>query len=1089
MENLCKKLMLGGSVAAMLAAVSAVADAQENATPESVTVSASRISIQGYEAPTPVTVIGVEQLERDAKVDIGDAIRELPSVGISDSPGNGSHAGNASQGDAGLDTVNLRNLGVVRTLVLFDGQRVATSNPNASAPPAIGGVDLSTIPTSIIERVDVVTGGASAAWGSDAVAGVVNLVINKHFSGFKANIVYGNSSADDHQSTKVELTAGTDFLGGRGHIEFAGNYTMSPNTFFSWNRPWYRNTALYPCASVGRTGPTLCHVNDSYPATFTNGGLITASPSSTGFISGVTGGSAANTPQQNLAGNIAFINSLGQGYTGVGATPGTANQLRGNQFVGANAQAVPFNFGILAPGGANCIQCSANVFSDITNPPLIGVPYHSLVLFNYTSFRITDDISASVMLNYGTNSEQNQANNGRQSQQTIGIDNPFLPASIRQQMIAGGIPSITLGTAANQNLTVADVTNGKSLKAYEKAIGQNYIQNYRQLMRGVFTLTGGLHLFGEEWSWNAYAQNTSVRERQYAPYNTYNQNFSNAVDAVTVTATGRDSLGGGNPILAGQVAAALNKAGVKLPLPGDVACRSALTATSFGTTTNAAGFQVIQPGGLMPGCVPLNLFGEGTVSQAALNYIAPGRLNKGISDQALYLIGQSVFSVSTQGTLPFGLEAGKVAVAFGFEDRLEQQRITRDPLQLGASGVFESGNFAQYAGQYNVQEGFLELNVPVLKNNIVDTLDFNAAGRITSYSTSGLVETWKLGMTSQINEDIKLRATLSSDIRAPGIGELFSNPLISTQTIAYPPGGPTFNVHFGAAGNSALVPEQAETVSGGIVLTPHWIENLSLSFDWYSITLHNGIFAPSAGQIFDQCANKKVANFCSLVFFGRGYPGNGTLPVGSEVDGNGVSPGLSGPLGTFSADSEGAFNFYLQSPVNANRETVSGLDFQADYHHELFDGNLAWHLLGNYTDQKTRTSLGVTFDGAGAVSGDGAVNPLTGFTSPKFRGTISSTYAENDWTVTAQARVIGSAVLSNLYNEGIDVDNNGIPAVIYGDFRASYRFSDRIQLYGAVDNMFNAPPPIIASTGGGVTDCRIYDCIGRQYRIGVRFDD
>ena len=638
------------------------------------------------------------------------------------------------------------------------------------------------------------------------------------------------------------------------------------------------------------------------------------------------------------------------------------------------------------------------------------------------------------------------------------------------------------------------MTGNDGLKAFEKAIGQNYVQNYRQLMRGVFTLTGGYKLWGEEWSWNAYAQNTSVRERQFAPYNTYNQNFSNAVDAVTVTATGKDSLGGGNAILAEQVRANLTLFGAHVPQVGDIACRSALTSTSWGTTTNASGFQVIKPGGLMPGCVPLNLFGEGTVSQAALNYIAPGRLDKSIQDQSLYRIGQSVFSVSTSGTLPWGLPAGKIAVALGFEDRLEQQRVQRDPLQLGASGVFESGNFAQYAGQYNVQEGFLELDVPVLKDQFVDSLDFNAAGRMTSYSTSGQVQTWKVGATSQLNEDIKLRVSLSNDIRAPSVGELFQNPLISTQTQTYPPGtGGTFNVHFSAAGNPALVPEQAETVSGGIVLTPHWIENLSMSFDWYSITLHQGIFAPTAGQIFDQCANKKVAAFCSLVFFGKGFPGNSNLPVASEVDVNCVSPGLSGPagfnVGTFSADSEGAFNFYLQSPVNANRETVSGLDFQLDYHHDLFAGILDWHVLGNYTDEKTRTSLGITTNGAGAVSTDGAVNPLTGFTDPKLRGTVSSTYTEGAWSLTAQARIIGSARLSNTYIQGVDVDNNAVPAVLYGDFRGSYRWTDRIQIYGAVDNTFNAPPPNIATNGGGGTDCRIYDCIGRMYRIGVRIED
>jgi hypothetical protein len=92
MENLCKKLMLGGSMAAMVAAISATAQAQDSQQTEAVEVSASRINIQGYTAPTLVTVIGAEQLNRDAKVDIGDAIRELSAVGQSDSPSNGSHS-------------------------------------------------------------------------------------------------------------------------------------------------------------------------------------------------------------------------------------------------------------------------------------------------------------------------------------------------------------------------------------------------------------------------------------------------------------------------------------------------------------------------------------------------------------------------------------------------------------------------------------------------------------------------------------------------------------------------------------------------------------------------------------------------------------------------------------------------------------------------------------------------------------------------------------------------------------------------------------------------------------------------------------
>ena len=95
--------------------------------------------------------------------------------------------------------------------------------------------------------------------------------------------------------------------------------------------------------------------------------------------------------------------------------------------------------------------------------------------------------------------------------------------------------------------------------------------------------------------------------------------------------------------------------------------------------------------------------------------------------------------------------------------------------------------------------------------------------------------------------------------------------------------------------------------------------------------------------------------------------------------------------------------------MNANRETVSGLDFQADYHHDLFAGTLSWHVLGNYTDEKTRTSLGVTVDGAGAVSGDGALNPLSRIYHAQVPRHGGTTYDEGRWSLTAQARIIGSA--------------------------------------------------------------------------------
>ncbi|HWC63519.1 MAG TPA: TonB-dependent receptor plug domain-containing protein, partial [Rhizomicrobium sp.] len=224
MDNLLQKLMLGGSTAALIAAVSmSGARAQNGDDIEQVVVSASRISIAGYQAPTPVTVIGSAQLEADAFADIGDSVRQMPALGTGVAPDNGGNSGLASQGTAGLSELSLRQLGSQRTLVLFDNQRVVSSDVQGNA------ADTGTIPQALIQRVDVVTGGASAAWGSDAVGGVINFVINKNFNGFKFNQQFADNNTNNHFQTKTDVTWGGDLLGGRLHVEASASYLMSPD--------------------------------------------------------------------------------------------------------------------------------------------------------------------------------------------------------------------------------------------------------------------------------------------------------------------------------------------------------------------------------------------------------------------------------------------------------------------------------------------------------------------------------------------------------------------------------------------------------------------------------------------------------------------------------------------------------------------------------------------------------------------------------------------------------------------------------------------------------------------------------------------
>src|ERR1700749_4395345 len=216
------KFLAASSVMALSSAMASTAFAQDI---EQVAVSASRIQIAGYQQPTPVSVVGAAQLLEAANADIGDTLRAMPSMGASATPEKGTNANAGNSGALGVSGINLRNLGATRTLVLFDGQRI-------TSPVLTGGVDLSVIPTTVVQRVDVVTGGASAAWGSDAVSGVVNIIINKNYTGLKASIDLQDTGQDSRRSYGFTVTNGFDLLGGRSHVLWAVTYNNSPQTVF-----------------------------------------------------------------------------------------------------------------------------------------------------------------------------------------------------------------------------------------------------------------------------------------------------------------------------------------------------------------------------------------------------------------------------------------------------------------------------------------------------------------------------------------------------------------------------------------------------------------------------------------------------------------------------------------------------------------------------------------------------------------------------------------------------------------------------------------------------------------------------------------
>ena len=204
-----------GCGVALLALSAGTAMAQEGV--EQVVVSSTRLQAAGFDAPTPTTVISAADLEAQAKPNVFDSLKDLPA--LQGSTGAAAQAGTTSNGLIGLSALGLRALSPLRTLTLMDGQRIVAANLN-------GVVDVSMVPQMLIQRVDIVTGGASASWGSDAVAGVVNFVIDKKFEGFKANIFGGGSTYGDMGNLTIQAAAGTSFAGGRGHFEVAGGVQL-----------------------------------------------------------------------------------------------------------------------------------------------------------------------------------------------------------------------------------------------------------------------------------------------------------------------------------------------------------------------------------------------------------------------------------------------------------------------------------------------------------------------------------------------------------------------------------------------------------------------------------------------------------------------------------------------------------------------------------------------------------------------------------------------------------------------------------------------------------------------------------------------
>lgn len=435
----------------------ATTEADPNAPSEGdkdIVVTGSRLAT-GFTSPTPVSVIGADRLQQRAAVNIGDALNELPAFRATNTPASGELT--PAAGYVGGRILDLRGLGSVRTLTLVDGKRFVPATTQAT-------VDTNMIPSILLQRAEVVTGGASAQYGSDAVAGVVNLILDKHFEGIKGSAQGSVTQYGDNQDFTVSLAAGTR-IGENIHLVIGGDYEKNQGVGGCIERPWCRTETLNFGRNPGQTGIPANNITSPIrPSTVPFNG-VTVPPASA--------------------------------YTGV-AFP----VLRPFDGITFNNDGAPrkFQYGsssnnLYMIGGEGQDQ---NAYFAGLN---INAPTERYAITGNLEWEVTPDLKASLMINYGHLEAHYSAieyRNAAINITAIGANaNPFIPRSTDPTL---DIP--TLIAAYNAANPASAVTGFQLGKGFDE-IGPAPLTTRDTVFRTVATLEGKL---GSNWSWDAYYQ-------------------------------------------------------------------------------------------------------------------------------------------------------------------------------------------------------------------------------------------------------------------------------------------------------------------------------------------------------------------------------------------------------------------------------------------------------------------------------------------------------------------------------------------------------------------------------------------------------
>lgn len=889
-----------------------------------IVVTGSRAVTNGSQAPTPVTVVSAETLAKAQPGLIAEGLNQLPELRGSTRPSTGFTSATGANSGSYL---NLRNLGTQRTLVLVDGHRFAPSARD-------GSTDLNLIPEALIKRVDIVTGGASAAYGSDAVAGVVNLVLDTRFTGFKIDAQGGISDKGDGGSQKADIAAGTAFAGDRGHL--VGSFT-------------YYNVDGIQSLADRRWGAL-----------------------NTGYVA-----NPANTRQ------IIFVDNL-RGSTVSAGGLAISGPFAYQQFAPGGAL-VPFDRGTLRSGLNQQGGDGAQVFSNLS------AAIRTETAFGRADFDVTPNLNVYAQGSAGWAKNEyvqvQQFNVGGFNGFTIYSGNAYLNPAAQAQLTATNTPAFGLGridfdfgapSIADATARTIDGTAGFTWKG-----------------PAAFTFDG------------------------------YYEHGSNVTNIRTL-----------NNVDLQKIYAAADA--VRDPASGQVVCRVALTNP-----------------GLYPGCTPINLFGAGAPSAAAIAYV------EGTSHYRQVLT-QDVGSLSAHGT-PFSTWAGPVAVAVGGEYRREALRQDSDAVATrintatgirGFPAAYQNQpggwlltNVFPINGAYHLWEVFGEAGVPLARDApFLKALDLNGAVRYTHYSTSGGVVTYKAGAVWEPVGGLRLRGTYSRDIRAPNVPELFAG--ISQATASVIENGAAAPIISATSGNPALQPEKAKTYTGGIVLQPARLPGLAISADYYSINIDGVITSLSAQNTVDQCDAGATALCANIVRNAAGIITRVTAPT-----------------------------------LNLNRLSTAGVDIDLSYRlpTPVFGGQIGLRGVAGYLEHyRVDIFGGTTIDRTAEVGGS---------SNPRWTANASIDWAGGPLGLFVQERFISAGIDDATRVQPTTIADNHVPAVFYTDITATVTVKGGFRFFATINNAFDRDPPL-AALGSLIifnrTNPQLYDVVGRYMTAGVK---